>query len=351
MAQAKKLPSGAYRVQATRIINGKRIVKSFTVHPRDTMNDWRMAKKQAELLAQEWQLSTDKELSSAATVLKALNNYIDSRRKVLSPRTINDYEHMIKFYGPLLDLYASDISSADIQGLINEWSVSISSKTITNRVNFLTAALDLAGVEKRFKLRFPKKVSKEVQAPEIDDLKLLLQNCSERFKPIILLAAFGSLRRGEIAALKQKDILRDLSSVYVHADMVQSSEGIVYKNMPKTAGSVRVIQLPKNIIELLPCSDDPEAFVFNYTINMITSEFTRLRNKCGLKCSFHTLRHFAASFRSDLGIPSKYIEEVGGWKNESSVLKRVYDNKLNSSRKKYGQMAADYFEEQFRDVL
>lgn len=351
MAQAKKLPSGAYRVQATRIINGKRIVKSFTVHPRDTMDDWRLAKKKAELLAQEWQLSIDKELSSAATVLKALNNYIDSRRKVLSPRTIADYEKMMKFYGSMLDMVATDVTSADIQALINEWSVDLSKKTITNRVNFLTAALDLAGVDKRFKLRFPKSISKEVQAPDIDDLKLILMNCSDRFKPLILLAAFGSLRRGEIAALKQKDILRDLSSIHVHADMVQSSEGIIYKDMPKTAGSVRVIQLPKNIIELLPFSDDPEAFVFDYTINAITSEFTRLRNKCSLDCSFHTLRHFAASFRSDLGIPSKYIEEVGGWKNESSVLKKVYDNKLNSSRKKYGQMAADYFEEQFRDVL
>lgn len=351
MAKAKLLPSGAYRVQATRIINGKRIVKSFTVNPKETQGDWRMAKKKAELLAQEWQLSTDRELSSAATVLKALNNYIDSRRKVLSPRTIADYEKMMKFYGSMLDMVATDVTSADIQALINEWSVDLSKKTITNRVNFLTAALDLAGVDKRFKLRFPKSISKEVQAPDIDDLKLILMNCSDRFKPLILLAAFGSLRRGEIAALKQKDILRDLSSIHVHADMVQSSEGIIYKDMPKTAGSVRVIQLPKNIIELLPFSDDPEAFVFDYTINAITSEFTRLRNKCSLDCSFHTLRHFAASFRSDLGIPSKYIEEVGGWKNESSVLKKVYDNKLNSSRKKYGQMAADYFEEQFRDVL
>ncbi len=33
MASAKKLPSGAWRTQATKIINGQRVVKSFTVNP------------------------------------------------------------------------------------------------------------------------------------------------------------------------------------------------------------------------------------------------------------------------------------------------------------------------------
>ena len=67
----------------------------------------------------------------------------------------------------------------------------------------------------------------------------------------------------------------------------------------------------------------------------------------GFSFSFHSLRHFAASFRSDLGIPRKYIEEVGRWESGSSVLDRVYDNTLESSRKKYTQMANTYIEDNF----
>lgn len=42
------------------------------------------------------------------------------------------------------------------------------------------------------------------------------------------------------------------------------------------------------------------------------------------------------------------IEEVGRWKN-SNVLKKVYDNTLNSSRKKYTQIANKFIEEKFSE--
>ena len=47
------------------------------------------------------------------------------------------------------------------------------------------------------------------------------------------------------------------------------------------------------------------------------------------------------------GVERKYIEEVGRWKNGSSVLDRVYDNTLTSTRKRYTKIANDYIEEHF----
>lgn len=76
-----------------------------------------------------------------------------------------------------------------------------------------------------------------------------------------------------------------------------------------------------------------------------------MREKCGIDANFHSLRHFAASFRSDIGIPQKYIEEVGGWTGESEILKTIYDNGLTSSRKKYTQMTNDYIRANFEKVL
>ncbi len=133
--------------------------------------------------------------------------------------------------------------------------------------------------------------------------------------------------------------------------MIQTENGIIYEDMPKTSGSIRTVQLPRSVIDAIPVSDDPEAFVFDYTINMVTSDFTRLRNKCGLECSFHSLRKYSASFRSDLKIPQKYIEEVGGWKDNSAVLKNVYDNTLASSRKKYTEIANKFIDKNFDDLI
>jgi integrase len=81
----------------------------------------------------------------------------------------------------------------------------------------------------------------------------------------------------------------------------------------------------------------------------MTDRFRRLSYKLGFNYTLHSLRHFAASFRSDIGIPRKYIEEVGGWENGSAILQRVYDNSLDSSRKKYTQMTNNFIEENFNN--
>ena len=348
MASAKKLPSGSFRTQVTKYINGKRVVKSFTVSPDETRGDWRKAKQQSELLAREWQLAQEYNETFSKPVRDALEEYIEDRSQVLSPRTIYDYRKLIPFFGPVLDVPVDDMATPQVQALINEWSVSISEKTIRNRISFLLSALDYAGNDKRIKLRYPQKRVKKVMAPDVQDVQRLLDNAPEDLLPILCLAAFGSLRRGEIAALKQMDISRDMNTVTVHADMVKTDDGYVYKDLPKTAGSVRTIELPKNIIGLLPVSDDPGSYVFGFNPNMISHKYDILKKRCGISTSFHSLRHFAASFRSDLGVPRKYIEEVGGWREGSRVMVEVYDNALTSTRKKYTQMTNKYIEETFK---
>ena len=44
MANARKLPSGAWRTQAKKKINGKIVRKSFTVHPDQTKGNSKKAK-------------------------------------------------------------------------------------------------------------------------------------------------------------------------------------------------------------------------------------------------------------------------------------------------------------------
>lgn len=348
MASAKKLPSGAWRTQVTKYINGKRVVKSFTVSLKEVGGDWRKAKQQSELLAREWQLSHDYNETFSKFVRDALEDYIRDRSQVLSPRTIYDYRRIIPFFGSVLDIPVDDMGTPQVQALINEWSVSISEKTIRNRISFLLSALDYAGNDKRFKLRYPQKRSKKVLAPDVQDVQRLLDNAPDDLYPILCLAAFEGLRRGELAALKQMDVSRDMCLISIHADMVKTEEGYVYKPFPKTSGSTRTIEIPRSIMDLLPISEDPEAYVFGVNPNMISHRYDILKKKCGVDTTFHSLRHFAASFRSDIGVPKKYIEEVGGWRDGSRVLAQVYDNTLTSTRKKYTQMTNRYIEDTFK---
>lgn len=347
MAKARKLPSGAWQTRATRVIGGKKVTKSFTVHPKDTQGNSKMAKQKSELLAREWQIETDDREVQGKKISDVMEEYIQSREKLLSPSTIYDYRRIVKFFDSIKDLYVDDIKTSDIQALINEWSVSLKSKTIHNRITFLLSALYYSDCDRKFRLRYPQKNSKKVVAPDIEDVQMLMRNASDEFRPVIALAAFGSLRRGEICGLKEADISRDMCLINIHSDVVRSDEGWQFKPFPKTSDSIRTIKLPKFIIDMLPVKEDPDAFIFDYNPNMITHHYDRLRTTLGFDFTFHSLRHYAASFRSDLGIPSKYIEELGGWKEDSSVLKNVYDNTLSSSRKKYTDIANRFIEENF----
>ena len=338
MANAKRLPSGSWRCRVKKVIDGQTVTKSFTVSPDDCGGDSKKAKAKAELMAREWQISQQRALRESPILSDALLKYIDDRSKIVSPVTIKTYLAYIKYFDDIKDMYISDIDSP---------------KTIKSRIGFLLSVLDYSGSDRKYKIRYPQSIKRELTTPDHDDILRLIEAADEIIKPVICLAAFGTLRRGEISALKQKDISRDMRIISIHADMVLNKDNqFVYKPLPKTSGSVRSVMLPEDIIRLLPVSDNPDDFVFLLSPTAITRRFERLRDRLGLHdIRFHDLRHFSASFRSDIGIPKKYIEQTGGWTADSRVLSSVYDNPLESSRRKYSQMVNDFIDDKFGDAI
>lgn len=352
MAKIEQLPSGSFRYRVTKTINGKKTTKSFVVSLEEAGGSPKKAKALVRSKGDNWLLDATATVVNGPTVGSAIDDYIKDREKVLSPASIATYLQFIQYFEPIKDIYVQDVDSQKIQRLINDMSVDVAAKTIKSRIGFLLSALYYVGYDKKLKLRYPQKRQSDRKAPDINEIYALINEADENIKAPICLAAFGTLRRGEVCALKQKDISRDMNTVTVHADMVRTPQNtFVYKDIPKTFSSYRTVQLPKEVINLLPVSDDPEAFLFPVTPTSIARRFERLRNRLGYKYSFHDLRHFAASFRSDIGIPRKYIEEAGGWANDSGVLTSVYDNTLSSSRKKYTAMTNQYIEDNFADVI
>ena len=353
MANAQKLPSGSWRTQASKVINGKKVVKSFTVHPRDCGGDNKKAKKMSEHLASEWQLSHEESKANGLNVHDAIQAYINDRINILSPATIRGYRLILASFEPMWNIYISDIDTPMIQRYINDWSMELKTKTIKNRVTLLLSALDYHKINTKFKVKYKENNSEKVDSPDIEDVKMLIENANDTMKAIIMLAAFGTLRRGEIAGLKQKDISRDMRTVHVHADMVlDENNKWVYKPFPKTKDSTRVINLPKFVIDFLPVSDNPDAFLFDLTPTAMTDRFRRLADKLQLDFTLHSLRHYSATFRTDLGIPKKYVQEVGGWvEGNNAVFDKVYDDTIESSRRKYTRIANKFIEDNFQELF
>ena len=329
--KAKKLPSGKFRARVRYKENGIWRSKSFTASNRSD----------AEFAALQWKKA---HAGDDITVGRAIERYIDDRNSVLSITTIKNYRQMVQYFDCIKNVYVDDITSLDIQGLIGSFAANgASPKTIRNRIGFLVSVLETV-VDKKFRITFPKKAPYKHNVPTDEDLKLLIDNASGELKLAIMLSAFCTLRRGEICALKGADIKE--GKVYIHADLVHvKGKEWLYKLIPKTMQSIRSVDVPPSVLEIIPDVADDE-FIFSSNPNMITNYFVRLRNSLNMPYRFHDLRAYAASMRSDLNIPSVYIQRDGGWRGDS-ILKSSYEHALQDRRKKYAHIVNDYIENKF----
>lgn len=336
MAKAKKLSSGSWRVQVFshyEIVDGVKRprYRSFTAP----------TKAEAELQASSF--ATDKKRYSRAnlTVSEAVTKYIQAKESVLSPATIRTYEQIAKTHlttiGPvMIDM----VTNADLQNWISKLSVKLSAKTVKNVYTLVTSAISLY-TEKSFRVTLPARQPKQYNIPTDADVALLIKESRPDLKVAIVLASCG-LRRGEICALKYADILRDFSAIYIHSDMVlDKNKKWIHKDMPKTSDSVRSVELPPEVIQMLG-DGDPDDYVIRSTPAAISDAFARLRTRLGMSCRFHDLRHYSASIMHAIGIPDQYIMQRHGWSSDT-VLKSVYRNTLSDKSNQFTHLTNDYF--------
>lgn len=333
MATPKKLPSGNWRIQVfSHKENGKNKYISFTAP----------TKAEANRLAAEFQATKHYEsLPQNITVGMCVKNYIKGKTNILSPSTLKEYRGYLKYYSSIENIMLGSLNSSDLQKFVNDLALTKNPKTVRNIYSFLISSIRLYS-DRNFRVTMPQKRIIERNLPTDADLKNLLNNANITLKKAILLASAGTLRRGEICALKYKDISYDFNAVYVHTDMVLGVNGWIHKEIPKTDSSTRRVVLPKEIIDFLGHGDDEE-YVVPVKPSTITSDFINLRNRLGLKCTFHSLRHYAASILHSIGVPDVYIMERGGWGSDS-VLKSVYRNALSDKTAHFTSMGNDYYE-------
>jgi integrase len=89
-----------------------------------------------------------------------------------------------------------------------------------------------------------------------------------RFRVLVLLAAFTSLRYGELAALRRRDLDSRATTLTVRASLVERQDGSVTFGPPKSDAGLRTVTIPTAICrdvrahlrDFVP--DEPDALVF-----------------------------------------------------------------------------------------
>lgn len=335
MATAKKQPSGAWKVRVYSHTDkdGKKHYKAFTAP----------TKTEAERQASEFGDITDRAHRKDLTVAEALKRYADAKEHVLSPKTHSNYVYMAgRYYGSIAHKKIRRLDNEDIQVFVSELAGKYSPRTVEAVYTFLRSAINLYLPGKKFHgIVLPKKARKRRTAPPSEQIRALFDAADGELKIAIALAAFGSMRRGEICALCYGDIHDN--TIHIERDMVINHDGEwVIKDIPKTSDSIRDVLLPEEVIKLIG-SGDPKERIIDKTPNAITCAFVRLRNKLGIQIRFHDLRHYFASIGAVLGIPDIYLASFGGWGKSSTVMKEVYQNQLEEETTKYASAMAEYF--------
>lgn len=336
MPKAKKQKNGRWRCQISvgdEYVDGKRKqhVMSFTA---DT-------KAEAEDMASEYRRKHGRVPADASMTLSdAISRYIDSKSKVLSPTTIRGYkkdaEHVLE---PLGNVPIRRLDQQTVQRWINSQTDDYSPKSIKNGYGLLTAAARAVDPTFRITVTMPKSKPKDFYIPSLDEVNRMIgATDNENLRKAIMLAAFGSLRRGEICALTHADIDK-AGWISIDKDMIRDENGNYFvKQIPKTLESCRRTPVPSFVI------DEMKTGLVTCTPHAITVAFERLiENEKMPHIRFHDLRHFFASHLHLKGIPDAYIEKYGGWKPGSDVMKKIYRNTIRAEEEQQAAKIVEVF--------
>ncbi len=335
--------SGKYRHQiAYYDDSGNRKVKSFTA---DTLDEARVA-------AFQWKKShNNDERKPIITVAAAVQKYIDMKRNVLSPSTVRNYvrihDNQIE-NNSIGSIHIDKLTNTDVQIWISTLSEIHSPKTVRNIFTLFKSSIEMFMPDIRFRITLPAKIKTDLRCPNDEDIRKLLSLMREKYgsgsdmEICLYLAAFGTLRRGECAALHSDDIEGNV--IHINKCMVEDEYDCWTIKTTKTYSSTRAVELPQFVIDMIK---DKKGRIVHYNPDQITSHFRRCVEASGIEyIRFHDLRHYSASIMHAIGVPDQYIMDRGGWSSDN-VMKVVYRNVIDIEKARQTVKINNYFKDNF----
>ena len=334
--KATKTPSGSYRVQVVDGYNenGKRIVKSFTAK-----TEWEALK-----MAVDYKEGRDHKKSNLS-VRETLDEYIEMKSSVLSPASIKAYNTIRNSrLQSIKDIPIHQLTVADIQRAVNQDAQKLSRKSIKEAIALLKTACSMQDVELNTKkITLPPARQKQQYIPNINDILPLIIGTDIELP--CLLAMWLSLRVSEVRGLQFRDISDDGTTIQIRRTKIRLNNSDVVRDFTKTESSTRVNRLPSYLLHLIRqvphnSSDD---FIVPMCYEGIRRRFKKIMQGNGYDITFHTLRHEFATTLNDLGIPSEYIQKLGGWSTDN-IMKSVYTHTIQSREQQYQDRIDEFFD-------
>ncbi len=294
------------------------------------------------------------------TVGDLIHQWLDLAKGELSPATARGYEWIVKTYilptlgkVPLARLQTAQLDRfyAKLREGGGQDGRPLSPATV-RQVHAITRRALQQGVRWGWiatnpaSLASPPRVrAQELEPPEPDDVVRLIHAAAAKdpdFGCYLHLAATTGARRGELCALRWRDLDLDAGAVTISRSIVEGANGSLVEKDTKTHSSRRIALDPDTVDALTDhrkrveeqshaCSvvRRDEDYIFSrepdgrrpWAPNEVTKDFIRVRKAVGLAAvRLHDLRHFAATRLLAAGVPVRTVSGRLGHSNAATTL-------------------------------
>jgi integrase len=296
-----------------------------TFETRRNAEQW-LSVTETQLLRGEW---TDPE-RARVTVHDYVHAWIE-QRPGLRPRTVELYNWLLRKH---IDPELGDVQLGKLStSLIRQWRASrlaagVSATVTAKSYRLLRAAMNTAVNEDKILPRSPCIVrGADRESPDerpvisVAQVFQIAGEVPDRFRLLVLLAAFGSMRWGEVAALRRSDVAPDGSSIRIARAIVElPGRGVVF-GPPKSRAGAREVAIPEALRDDLSkhlanyVDEAPDSLLFTGELSggpVRRSNFSQrvkwptMVTKLGMpSLHFHDLRHAGNIWASKSGTSTR----------------------------------------------
>lgn len=334
--RVRQLPSGRFQARYKGPDDIDRAAPETFATKRDA-EVW-LTKKEAEILDEEW-INPD---AGKITLGEYGRSWIDERPN-LRPRTVELYGYLFRVH--LVPTFGGKALSEIKDPHVRRWrkrllDSGVSEVTVAKAYRLLKAMLTTA-VDDQLIKRNPCRIkgAGQEKSPErpiltVAEVYRLAGTVEPRYRALVLLATFGSLRWGELAGLQRRDLDLDAGTVRVERQLMQiTGKGLVFADLKSSAGR-RTVVIPELIIEDLRAhvrdftQDGDKGLVFAgpddgplRNTNFNRRVWARALQDADLpKIHFHDLRHTGNTLAANAGASIRELMERMGHSSTRAAM-------------------------------
>ncbi|MBG0819968.1 site-specific integrase [Planomonospora sp. ID91781] len=297
-----------------------------------------LTRKETEILDGEW-IDPD---AGKITLGEYGRAWIEERPN-LRPRTVELYGYLLRAH--LVPTFGEKALNEIKDPQVRRWrkkllDAKVSEVTVAKAYRLLKAILSTA-VDDQLIKRNPCRIkgAGQEKSPErpvltIAEVYKLADAIEPRYRALVLLATFGSLRWGELAGLQRRDLDLDAGTVRVERQLMQiTGKGLVFTE-PKSAAGRRTVVIPELIIKDLRehvkdfTQDGDKGLIFAgpddgplRNTNFNRRVWSQALKDTGLpKIHFHDLRHTGNTLTASAGASIRELMERMGHSSTRAAM-------------------------------